>query len=94
MAERVIEMLPLREGYHVGAYLVIVAGQAPEVVRAEISVDSTETLTIGRQSVDCWRVVLRTPATEERLWVARDGARVVRTEQLVPGGTLRADFQP
>ena len=94
MAERVIEMLPLRDGYHVGAYLVIVAGATPEVVRSEISVDSTDTLTIGRQSVECWRVLLRTPATEERLWVARDGARVVRTEQLVPGGTLRADFQP
>lgn len=94
MAERVIEMLPLRDGYHVGAYLVIVAGQTPQMVRSEIVVDSVETLTIGRQAVECWRVVLRTPATEERLWVARDGARVVRTEQLVPGGLLRADFQP
>jgi hypothetical protein len=94
MAERVIEMLPLRDGYHAGAYLILVSGQAPQVVRSEIVVDSTETLTIGRQAVECWRVLLRTPATEERLWVARDGARVVRTEQLVPGGMLRADFQP
>ena len=94
MAERVIEMLQLRDGYRAGAYLVLVAGQAPQMVRSEIVVDGTEALTIGRQSVECWRVVLRTPATEERLWVARDGARVVRTEQLVPGGTLRADLQP
>jgi hypothetical protein len=94
MAERVIEMLPLHDGYRVGAYLVLVVGQTPQMVRSEIVVDSTETLTIGRQSVECWRVLLRTPATEERLWVARDGARVIRTEQLVPGGMLRADFQP
>ena len=94
MAERIIEMLPLREGYRAGAYLVLVVGQSPQAVRSEIVVDGVETLTIGRQSVECWRVLLRTPATEERLWVARDGARIVRTEQLVPGGTLRADFQP
>jgi hypothetical protein len=94
MAERVIEMLPLREGYRVGAYLVLVVGQTPQMVRSEIVVDSTETLTVGRQSVECWRVLLRTPATEVRLWVARDGVRVVRTEQLVAGGMLRADLRP
>jgi hypothetical protein len=94
MAERIIEMLPLREGYRAGAYLALVAGQTPQLVRADVVVDSLETLTIGRQAVESWRVLLRTPATEERIWVARDGARVVRTEQLVAGGLLRADFQP
>jgi hypothetical protein len=44
--------------------------------------------------VECWRVLLRTPATEERLWVARDGARVVRIEQLVAGGVLKSELQP
>ncbi len=94
MAERVIEMLPLREGYQAGAYVVLVEGQTPQMVRTAIVVEGTDTLTIGRQSVECWRVLLRTVATEERLWVARDGARVVRSEQLVAGGILRADFQP
>lgn len=94
MAERILEMLPLREGYRAGAYVVLVAGQTPQLVRADIVVDSTETLTIGRQAVECWRVLLRTAATEERLWIARDGARVVRTEQSVAGGLLRGDFQP
>lgn len=94
MAERIIEMLPLRDGYRAGAYLALVVGQSPQLVRTEIVVDTTETLTIGRQSVECWRVLLRTPASEERLWVAREGARVVRTEQLVAGGLLRSDFQP
>jgi hypothetical protein len=94
MTERIIEMLPLRDGYRAGAYLVLVVGQTPEMVRSEIVVDGTETLALGRQSVECWRVVIRTPATEEWLWVARDGARVVRIEQLVSGGTLRADFLP
>ena len=94
MAERIIEMLPLREGYRVSAALVLVDGQSPQVVRSEIVVDGTEVLTVGRQAIECWRVLLRTAATEERLWVARDGARVIRSEQLVPGGILRGDFQP
>lgn len=94
MAERIIEMLPLRDGYRAGAALVLVDGQTPQIVRTEIIVDGTETLTVGRQAIECWRVLLRTAATEERLWVARDGARVVRSEQLVSGGILRADFQP
>ncbi len=94
MAERIIEMLPLRDGYRASAALVLVDGQTPQIVRTEIIVDGTETLTVGRQAIECWRVLLRTTATEEKLWVARDGARVVRSEQLVPGGILRADFQP
>ena len=94
MAERIIEMLPLREGYRASAYLALIVGQTPQMVHSEILVDSTETLTVGRQGVECWRVLLRMPSTEERLWVARDGARVVRTEQLVAGGLFRADFQP
>ena len=94
MVERIVEMLPLHDGYRAAASLVLVAGQTPEVVRSEILVEGTDTLTVGRQSIECWRVVLRTAGTEECFWVARDGARVVRSEQLVPGGTLRADFQP
>ena len=94
MAERIIEMLPLREGYRAGAYVVIVEGQAPQMVRSEIVVEGADTLTIGRQAVECWRVLLRTAATEERLWVERGAARVVRIEQQVPGGILRADIQP
>ncbi len=94
MAERIIEMLPLRDGYRVGAYVMLVDGQSPQMVRSEILVDGADTLTVGRQAVECWRVLLRTASSEERLWIARDGARVVRSEQLVPGGILRADFQP
>ncbi|MDQ2668208.1 MAG: hypothetical protein M3Z05_19735 [Gemmatimonadota bacterium] len=94
MAERIVEMLPLREGYRARASLVLVDGQSPQIVRSEIVVDGTETLTVGRQAVECWRVLLRTAATEERLWVAREGARVVRIEQWVTGGVLRADLQP
>lgn len=94
MAERVIEMLPLREGYRASAVLILVEAQTPQMVRAEIVVDGSETLVVGRQAVECWRVLLRTAATEERLWVAREGARVVRSEQMVPGGMLRGDLQP
>ena len=94
MAERIIEMLPLREGYRASAALVLVDGQSPLVVRSEIVVDGTETLTVGRQAIECWRVLLRTAAAEERLWVAREGTRVVRIEQAVGDGLLKSELQP
>jgi hypothetical protein len=94
MVERIIEMLSLREGYKASAALLVVEGQTPRVLAAAIVVDAIETVTVGSQSVECWRVMLRTATTEERLWVARDGARVVRSEQLLPSGVLRAELRP
>lgn len=94
MVERIIEMLSLREGYKASAALLVIEGQAPRAMAAEILVDAIETVTVGSQLVECWRVVLRTAATEERLWIARDGARVVRSEQSLPSGVLRAELRP
>lgn len=94
MVERIIEMLSLREGYKALAALLVIEGQTPRVVPAEIVVDAIETVTVGSQLVECWRVMLRTATTEERLWVARDGARVVRSEQSLSSGVLRAELRP
>ncbi|MBC7673204.1 MAG: hypothetical protein H7247_12350 [Polaromonas sp.] len=94
MVERIIEMLSLREGYKASAALLVIEGQTPRVLAAEIVVDAIETVTVGSQSVECWRVMLRTATTEERLWVARDGARVVRSEQSLPSGVLRTELRP
>lgn|GEM_PF-2240945 len=94
MVERIIEMLSLRQGYKASAALLVIEGQTPRVLAAEIVVDAIETVTVGSQSMECWRVMLRTATSEERLWVVRDGARVVRSEQSLPSGVLRAEFRP
>ena len=93
MAERLLELLPLREGYHVAAALLLVDGLSPSLVPAEILVERSEQITIGNSSVDAWRIALRWGAMEERLWVARDGTRVVRTEQALPEGLFTATLQ-
>ena len=93
LLERVIELLPLREGYHAGASLLLVDGLMPRIVPAEIVVERTESVSIGNRSTDAWRVAVRWGAMEQRLWVARDGGRVVRTEQAVPQGVLASVLQ-
>jgi hypothetical protein len=94
MIERVVELLPLRVGYRAAATLLLVEDSSPRPVLAELRVDREERTDVGGRSVDCWLVALRAGALEERLWVAKDGARVVRTEQALAGGLLSALLQP
>ena len=94
MVERVVEMLPLRDGYRTGATLVLVAGATPQLVPAEIVVERQERISLGDRTLDVWRVAVRAGAIEERLWVSRDGARVVRTEQALAGGQLSQRLLP
>jgi hypothetical protein len=88
MVERVVELLPLRVGYRASASLVLVDGAAPRAVPAEIVVDREDRTDVGGRGVDCWLVSIRAGALEQRLWVAKDGSRVVRVEQAVAGGIL------
>ncbi len=91
MLERVLELLPLQEGYHVAASLLFVAAPTPRIVPADLMVDAADSLVMpGGVSIDAWRVAMRWGASEARFWVARSGARVVRTEQQVPEGVLTA----
>jgi hypothetical protein len=46
------------------------------------------------QQLDCWVVKLRAGTLQERLWVSKEGSRVVRTEQPIPGGLLTATLKP
>lgn len=92
MTERIVELLPLRTAYRAGASLVLLGPDLPRVVPAEISVDREERINVDGRSVDCWLVVLRAGAMEERLWIAKSGSRVVRTEQAVADGVLRSDL--
>ena len=94
MTERVIELLPLRAGYRAGAVVMLLGGERPRVERAEIAVEREERIQIGNRDVQCWLVALRSEALEQRLWVSRDVARVVRTEQAVPGGVLTSVLLP
>lgn len=88
MLERVLELLPLREGYNVAASLLLVEGASQRVVPAEIIVRPPESVLAGGLAVDAWLVLVRWGANEERLWIARDASRVVRTEQAVAEGVL------
>jgi hypothetical protein len=88
MVERVIELLPLRDGYRAAASLLLFDLATPRALDAQIVVERSERTRIGSSDVDCWVVVLRAGVLEERLWVTREAARVVRTEQATQGGTL------
>ena len=88
MVERIIEMLPLRIGFRAGASLLLVELGSPRAVPAEIAVERDERIDVMGRPEECWVATLRTGALEERLWVTKEGARVVRTEQAVTGGTL------
>ncbi len=93
MVERVLELLPLREGYHAGASLLLVDGLTPRVVPAEIAVERSERVMVGTREVGAWRVTLRWESKEQRLWIGKDDLRVVRTEQALPNGVLTAEVQ-
>lgn len=93
MLERVLELLPLREGYHVSASLLLIDEASQRLVPAEIIVRPPEAIDVAGTAVDAWLVLLRWGANEERLWVARGTARVVRTEQVVAGGMLTSVLQ-
>ena len=94
MVERIIEMLPLRLGYRAAATLVLVPGATPQLVRAEVDVDRDATIDVGGRSTDCWVVALRAGAMEERLWVSKNGSRVVRIEQALADGVLVSALAP
>ncbi|MEO5815311.1 MAG: hypothetical protein ABIT20_08535 [Gemmatimonadaceae bacterium] len=90
MVEHVIELLPLRAGYRASASLMIVDGPSPRALPAAIVVDREERV----DGIDSWVVSVRAGAIEQRLWVSKSGARVLRTEQAVTDGILASVLQP
>lgn len=93
MAERLVELLPLGLGYRAGATLILIDGPVTRAIPAEIVVAREERLVWGGRTVDCWLVAIRGGAIEQRLWVTRSGARIIRTEQGVSEGLLSATLQ-
>jgi hypothetical protein len=88
MVERVVELLPLRDGYRAAAALLLFDLATPRVLDAEIIVERRERTHAGSADVDCWVVLLRAGVIQQRLWVSLDAPRVVRTEQATGGGVL------
>ncbi len=88
MTERIVELLPLRVGYHALAWLLLLDTGTPRTLPAELIVEREERVRIGASDVDCWVVLLRAGSIEERLWVSRSDRRVVRTEQRTPVGVV------
>jgi len=88
MTERIIEMLPLRVGYRAAASLLLVDMGTPRALPAEMSVEREERARTSAGDVDCWVVLLRAGAMEERLWVDKARRLVVRTEQVTAAGRL------
>jgi hypothetical protein len=94
MVERIVELLPLQLGYRAAASLVLLELGTPRTVPATFAVERDERLTTpSGQQTDCWVVTLRAGPLEERLWVSKEGSRVVRTEQAIPGGVLSASLK-
>lgn len=94
MTARLVELLPLRPGYRASAALVLLGGEGARTQPVEIAVDREERITVAGSSFDCWVVALRGGPLQQRFWVAKAGARVVRTEQPVAEGMLTALLQP
>lgn len=90
MVDRLAELLPLRIGFRAAATLVLVDIAAPRFVPAELLVERDEQLDVAGRVMDCWLLSIRAGAVEERLWIAKAGSRVIRTEQATQGGMLIA----
>ena len=92
MTEKLVELLPLQPGYRAGASLVLVDMGTPRALPAELSVEREERVRTPAGDVDCWVVLLRAGAMEERLWVEKSRRAVVRTEQGTTAGKVLAEL--
>jgi hypothetical protein len=92
MAERIVEMLPLRSGYRAAASLLLVDMGVPRALPAELAVEREERVRTTSGDADCWVVLLRAGTMEERLWVDKARRVVVRTEQVTASGRVVAEL--
>jgi hypothetical protein len=88
MVDRVVELLPLQAGFRTGASLLLLEMGAPRTMPAELTVEREESCVLPDRTGDCWVVLLRSGAIQERLWVTKQAPRVVKTEQLTAAGLL------
>jgi hypothetical protein len=88
MTERILEMLPLRAGYRAAASLILVDMGTPRALPAELVVEREERIRTASGDADCWVVLVRAGAMEQRLWVEKGRRLVMRTEQVTSMGRL------
>jgi hypothetical protein len=92
MTERIVELLPLRVGYHAAASLLLVDMGTPRALPAELSVDREERIRLSAGDADCWVAVLRAGAMEARMWIDKSRRVVVRTEQSSSSGRVISEL--
>ena len=92
MTERIVEMLPLHAGYRASASLILVDQGAPRALPAELSVEREERIRTSAGDADCWVVLLRAGAMEQRLWVDKAKRIVARTEQVTSSGRVLGEL--
>jgi hypothetical protein len=92
MTERIVEMLPLHAGYRSAASLILVDMGTPRALPAELAVEREERVRTSVGEADCWVVVLRAGAMEERMWVDKGRRLVVRTEQTTSMGRVVSEL--
>jgi hypothetical protein len=92
MTERIVEMLPLRLGYRAAVSLLLVDMGTPRALPAELVVEREERIRTSAGEADCWVVLLRAGAMEERIWVEKERKLVVRTEQTTAAGRVVAEL--
>jgi hypothetical protein len=81
MVERIVELLPIGTGYAASASLLLLDRGTPRVLPAVIVVEREERVRAAGRDLDCWVVAVSAGSMAERLWVAKQDRRVVRTEQ-------------
>jgi hypothetical protein len=92
MVERIVELLPLQAGYRAGASLLLIDTGTPRALPAEIAVEGEERVRAVTGDVDCWLVVLRAGALQQRLWVDKARRAVIRSEQGPASGKVVAEL--
>jgi hypothetical protein len=81
MVERFVELLPIGTGYAASASLLLLDRGTPRVLPADIVVERDERIRVAGRDLDCWVVAVSAGSMSERLWMAKQDRRVVRTEQ-------------
>lgn len=90
--DAVLDALPLAAGWRDSAAVLVVDAGGVATAPAALAVEGEEHVTVPAGEYDCWIVSVETERGSERLWVAKQGQLVVRSEQILPqlgGATLQ-----
>lgn len=68
--------IPLRNGFE-GTYAHVINAGQPRVLRVQVEVEGTESITIGGRDVETWKVRVHKDNTNYRFWIEMDGSHRV-----------------